>query len=253
MAIPDGVRVFPKGGYTVIRDSINKRRLLVVFDHGPLGYLPLAAHGHADALAIWLTLDDVPVFVDAGTYLYHSGGAIRDHIRETTAHNTLVVADKSQSKISGPFMWSAHANTSLIDLTPWPEWAIAAEHDGYEAAFGVRHERRIVRTTGCLKIFDRLIGADRPLPVTLHFLCHPKLAVKAVNGRAFVANGGGELLVEITPPVNFKIAVRTGRKQPWQGWYSPAFGQLVQAPLIVLSGEATAKESITSLRILPPA
>ena len=252
VAIPDGVRVFPKGGYTVIRNSINKRRLLLVFDHGPLGYLPLAAHGHADALAIWLTLDDVPVFVDAGTYLYHSGGAMRDRLRETTAHNTLVVADKSQSKISGPFMWSEHANAHLVDLSPWPEWAVAAEHDGYEAAFGVRHQRRIVRTKCGVQIFDRLDSADRPLPVSLHFLCHPSLAVKTVDGRAFVIRDRGELLVEITPPLNFQIAIRTGRKEPWRGWYSPGFGQLVEAPLIVLSGEATSDKSVTDLTILPP-
>ena len=28
----------------------------LVFDHGPLGHAPLAAHGHADALAVWLAI-----------------------------------------------------------------------------------------------------------------------------------------------------------------------------------------------------
>ena len=252
VAIPYGVRVFPKGGCTVVRDYISRRRLLLVFDHGPLGYRPLAAHGHADALAIWLTLDEVPIFVDAGTYLYHSGGAIRDRLRETISHNTLVLGDRCQSNISGPFMWSSHATAHLLNQSSWPEWAVAAEHDGYEAAFGVRHQRRIVRSKCGVKIFDRLNGAKQPLPVSLHFLCHPSLAVKTVDGRAFVARDRGEMLVEIAPPVNFQIAVHTGSEEPWRGWYSPSFGQLAEAPLIVLSGEATSGESVTELTILPP-
>ena len=156
VAVPNGIRVFPIGGYTVVRDRINRRRIFLVFDHGPLGYLPLAAHGHADALAIWLTVDDIPLFIDAGTYLYHSGGRIRDRLRETASHNTLVLANESQSAVSGPFMWSSHANSYLINSSPGPAWATAAGHDGYVEKFGVRHERRIARAEGGVLIFDRL-------------------------------------------------------------------------------------------------
>src|SRR3546814_9740957 len=79
---PVGIRTFRDGGYTVVREPSARGEFLLVLDHGPLGYLSIAAHGHADALAIWLHLAGCPVIVDAGTYLYHSGGAWRDHRSE---------------------------------------------------------------------------------------------------------------------------------------------------------------------------
>ena len=29
---------------------------VLTFDHGPVGYLSIAAHGHADTLAVWLSI-----------------------------------------------------------------------------------------------------------------------------------------------------------------------------------------------------
>ena len=72
---PKGAKIFSHGGYAVFRRRIAGRKPMMVMDHGPLGHLSIAAHGHADALALWLHIDDQPVLVDAGTYLYHSGGA----------------------------------------------------------------------------------------------------------------------------------------------------------------------------------
>ena len=48
----DGLRVFEQGGVSVANDKLFGRRVHLVFDHGPLGLMPLAAHGHADALAV---------------------------------------------------------------------------------------------------------------------------------------------------------------------------------------------------------
>ena len=100
-----GVHQFPSGGYTLVREATPSGELLLTFDHGPLGYLSIAAHGHADALALWLHLDGRPILVDAGTYLYHSGGAWRDHFRGTRAHNTLLLDDEDQSRPAGAFNW----------------------------------------------------------------------------------------------------------------------------------------------------
>ena len=89
----------------MFRRTISGRKTLMVMDHGPLGHLSIAAHGHADALALWLHIGDQPVLVDAGTYLYHSGGAWRDRLRGTPLHNTLSLDDRNSSRIAGPFNW----------------------------------------------------------------------------------------------------------------------------------------------------
>jgi hypothetical protein len=74
-----------------------------VFDHGSLGLMPLAAHGHADALAVWLTIDGEPVFIDAGTYRYFSGGETRSALREGLTHNSLVINQVTPSRTATAF------------------------------------------------------------------------------------------------------------------------------------------------------
>jgi hypothetical protein len=142
----EGVRCFPTGGYTVMRERVGQRRVLAVLDHGPLGYLSIAAHGHADALALTLHVDDQPVLIDAGTYLYHSGGEWRDRFRGTKAHNTLNIDGQDQSIISGPFNWSHKANVHLLHYKDAPgAWCVEAEHDGYQKRYGVNHRRQVAR------------------------------------------------------------------------------------------------------------
>jgi hypothetical protein len=47
---------FPKGGYTAVREWSGGEETLWVMDHGPVGYLSIAAHGHADALSLWFPM-----------------------------------------------------------------------------------------------------------------------------------------------------------------------------------------------------
>ena len=111
---PKGAKMFSQGGYSVFRRRIAERRAMMVMDHGPLGHLSIAAHGHADALALWLHIDDQPVLVDAGTYLYHSGGAWRHRFRGTGLHNTLCLDGQDSSRIAGPFNWSRKAQCERL-------------------------------------------------------------------------------------------------------------------------------------------
>src|SRR3569623_1954483 len=113
-----GLRTFPAGGLSLWHGEIAGRHVDLSFDHGPLGYLSIAAHGHADALAVTLALDGQPVLVDFGTYLYGSGGAWRRWIRSTPAHNTLNIEGESQSIMSGAFNWSHKALATLEESPP---------------------------------------------------------------------------------------------------------------------------------------
>ena len=139
------MRVFAQGGVSVANDRLFGRRVHLVFDHGPLGLTPLAAHGHADALAVWLTIDREPVFIDAGTYRYFSGGETRSALREGLAHNSLAIDGLTPSRVATAFSWKSSANARLIEAAHGPAWSVDGEHDGYCNGFGVRHVRRIRR------------------------------------------------------------------------------------------------------------
>jgi uncharacterized heparinase superfamily protein len=127
--------------------------------------MPLAAHGHADALAIWLTIDGEPVFIDAGTYRYFSGGETRSALREGLAHNSLVIDGLTPSRAATAFSWATSASARLIEAAHGPAWSVAGEHDGYGKRFGVRHVRRIRRAATGFFIDDQLVGNTQPLPV----------------------------------------------------------------------------------------
>ncbi|HTM78756.1 MAG TPA: heparinase II/III-family protein, partial [Devosia sp.] len=140
-----GAKTFADGGYSVWRGHHAQQDIHAVFDHGPLGYLSIAAHGHADALALWLAVDGQPVLVDPGTYRYQAGGAWRDWFRSTRAHNTLTIAGTSQSLASGAFNWS-HKTVSRLDAVTEAPWRVVASHDGYQRRFGARHQRVVALT-----------------------------------------------------------------------------------------------------------
>ena len=147
-----GLRSFPTGGYSVIRGN-GEAPAVLTFDHGPVGYLSIAAHGHADTLAVWLSIGSQPIFVDAGTYRYHSTRALRNAFRETAVHNTLTLGGLPSSRPAGPFNWATKARASCTALEDDPIARVVAEHDGYVARFGLRH-RRTVDFDGSQPVLD---------------------------------------------------------------------------------------------------
>lgn len=236
---PLGTRNFDDGGYSVLRHEMAGRNSMIAMDHGPLGYLSIAAHGHADALSIWWHLDGQPVLVDCGTYLYHSGGAERDAFRGTALHNTLQFGDMHQSQVSGAFNWSRKANAKRLSATETKDGdAVQAIHDGYQAQ-GVTHERKLMMNVpnGYL-IRDRLLGAakepDTMATLSWHF--HPDLQITiAEDNSAVIAKDGQPLATlrcclaedDFFDPKSGNVKLRLSERP-----YSPAFGVKVKTQAI---------------------
>jgi hypothetical protein len=214
--IISGTQVFAEGGYTVTRRPTRQGTLLFVFDHGPLGFGTIAAHGHADALSVWLHWGEEAILVDAGTYLYHAGGRDRDLFRSTRVHNTLVLAGADQSRIAGPFNWSRHARTQIIARD---ECSVTAQTDGYFRDFGLLHRRRIESLPeGDIVISDYLVGAPRQssLRWSIGFTLGPDL-VPSINARNS----------NIVTPAGRRLSLQAGgMASAWsceQAPFSPAF------------------------------
>ena len=124
------VLAFPQGGYYLLgKDFGTPREVRIVIDSGPLGYLSIAAHGHADALAFTLSSGGEELLVDPGTYAYHTQREWRDYFRSTAAHNTVQVDGQDQSEIGGNFMWLRKANADMLAYRPAQYFE--GKHDGY--------------------------------------------------------------------------------------------------------------------------
>ena len=215
-------RTFPDSGYVVARDDSGGH---TVFDVGAHGYLN-GGHAHADALAITLSLANRPLLVDCGTSTYTMDSTLRDRMRSTMNHNTIVVDGRSQSLPSGPFHWRTRANARLHAARHNPafDWA-EASHDGYVS---LRHRRTLLRTSsGGWLVVDEILGeALHSARAYWHF--DPAWSVTADSPgrlRATHFDGGSAWLLHDSG----NVSLARGDERSGLGWVAPVYGTLIPA------------------------
>ena len=239
-------RSFPRAGYYILGDELETpEEVRIVADAGALGYLSIAAHGHADALAFTLTVGGRPFLVDSGTFAYHTEHAWRRYFRGTSAHNTVMVDGEDQSLFAGPFLWLEHAEATVEEFICLPEMQIlVAHHDGYRRlADPVQHRRgwRYDTQSATLRVDDELIcTATHNAQIFWHFA--PECQV-ACTGRLITAERDG-MCVELEPPESLAVTLVRGR-DPGQagnsgegplGWVSGCFDVKTPATTVVFAG-----------------
>jgi hypothetical protein len=230
-------RAFPEGGYFILgEDFETPREVRLVADAGPLGYLAIAAHGHADALAFTLSVGGLPILVDPGTYSY-SAMPWRRYFRGTAGHNTVTVDDRDQSEFGGSFLWLEHANATVESFyASGDDQTLCAHHDGYRRLTDpVRHRRTWHYVTGAahLSIKDELLCAGAH-SIAVHWHFAPECAV-VLEGRTVIASRGA-VQVHLRCPEGLEPTLVSGRQQPPLGWYSSGFDQKSPATTALFAG-----------------
>jgi len=243
--------MFPDAGLACLRSPAESVRLLM--DFGPLGFTSIAAHGHADALSLWLSIDDEYFLVDAGTYAYHSHPEWRTFFRSTAAHNTARVDGRNQSEMTGRFLWSAKANARLLRFERSSEQVtIEAEHDGYARLQDpVTHRRSVCFdcTNGNVSIKDsfQCIGRHE---VELFFHMHEEAAVLSVSNGEAQVDWHGRHIVFSSPDCDGRWEIIRGSDDPKLGWRSRRFNQKQPIPTLRICMEIDGPTEIhTDLRI----
>ncbi|WP_305323889.1 alginate lyase family protein [Methylicorpusculum sp.] len=239
-AVESPRRYFPQGGYAVLGDHFGlPEEIRVVMDCAPLGYLSIAAHGHADALAFTLSVAGEELLIDPGTYAYHTGKQWRDYFRSTRAHNTVCVDGLDQSVMGGNFMWVKHAATQFetceLDV---PQERVAGSHDGYlRLADPLRHRREVVfdKAAGTLSVLDTLECKKRHR-VEIHWHCHEEAEVSLLNVGVEVARAKGKATLALGDN-RFLPCLARGEEEPPLGWVSRNFDNKSPTTVVVWSGE----------------
>ena len=218
--------LFPDAGLACVCTHDGSVRLLM--DFGPLGFTGTAAHGHADALSLWLSIDDEYFLVDAGTYAYHSHPEWRTFFRSTAAHNTARVDGRNQSEMAGRFLWSSKANARLLRFEQGSEQVIIdAEHDGYLRLHDpVTHRRAVCfdRTTGNIWIEDSFRCASQH-EVELFFHIHEEAAIANISDGEAQMEWHGRNIVFSSPDRDARWEIIRGSDNPKLGWRSRQFNQ----------------------------
>ncbi len=208
----------PDGGMVVLRSG--RRRVLM--DVGPLGYLSIAAHGHADALSVTLALDGAEVIGDPGTASYYGHPRWRVAHRSTRAHPTVTVDEVDQSVVGGPFLWSAHARVRVRAVDPL-RGIVDAEHDGYHRLEApVTHRRWLIAPpdSGPIAVVDQLSGSGIH-SARVSWPLHPALTADPVaSGHLVHRDGDPVVALAYGATVPLMVDQVRGDETEQLGWWS---------------------------------
>jgi hypothetical protein len=182
----------PAPASTVLRDGglvvVRRGGVRALFDVGRLGYLRIAAHGHADALSLVVSEGSQELVSDPGTGTYFGSGERRRALRGTAAHATVSLGG-DQADYGGPFLWLRHPHVRLLHVDL--EDGVAVGEVELRRGGRLRHRRAaVVLSGGEVVVYDRIDG-DAPADSFLTWPFHPALQLAARHERLVEASIGG--------------------------------------------------------------
>jgi hypothetical protein len=221
------VMAFPEGGYYLLgRQFGEANEVRIVVDCAPLGYLSIAAHGHADALSFTLSAGGEEFLIDPGTYAYHTQKTWRDYFRSTAAHNTVQVDRLDQSEIGGNFMWLKKATARLVAHQPGGgQQLFEGTHDGYRRLPDpVLHRRKIAydAAENVLVVTD-ILECQGSHDVAVHWHFAEPCKTSAHDGQLRVE--GRQHALRMSCSLGADIELLNGSETPLGGWISRQFDE----------------------------
>ena len=236
----------PDGGLVVLRNG----RQRLTMDVGPLGYLSIAAHGHADALAVTLSAEGRDLIVDPGAGSYYGNPQWRTVHRGTRTHSTACVDGVDQSVIGGPFYWRSHATVTVhsVDLD---RGIVDAEHDGYcRLDDPVVHRRLLIAPPGAatVAVVDLLDGRSAH-DVSVSWPLHPHLdATPTRDGHVVSLDGSTVLQMCYAATAPIEVEQVRGDCDTDLGWWSDRLE--ARTPAWLVGSRCRARLPVAHLSVL---
>lgn len=239
---------FAQGGYFILgADLDTPAEIRAVVDAGPLGYTAIAAHGHADALSVTLSVCGREFLIDPGTYAYHSQERWREYFRGTAAHNTVRIDALDQSEPGGNFMWVRHARAGC------GLWLSSAEKDSFEGwqdgytrlADPVKHRRLVEldKRARRLVIEDSLVMAQmHEVELLFHWAEDCRVAALA---EGFLIERDG-IRLRLTLPAGGSAELYRGSLAPLYGWISRGYDRRQATSTVVWRAQLAAPTLLRS-------
>jgi Heparinase II/III-like protein/Heparinase II/III N-terminus len=251
-------RAFADAGIYLLRTPVEDGpEIWCRCDGGPHGFLSIAAHAHADALAVEVRYDGVEVLVDPGTYCYHGEPQWRSYFRSTLAHNTVEIDRTNQSVEGGSFLWSTQTSCRVDEAHVGEQTTQAwrAHHTGYSRLdAAARHERAVTleRDSRQLGITDVVSGGISHV-VRLAFHLGPTVTVQLTGTKAELSwpSDTGVVTAELHLPRQLRWTAHRGETDPILGWYSPRFGKRVPTTTLIGAGECRDRLQLRTVLAFP--
>lgn len=244
-------RLFPEGGYAIMRSGWERDAHQLLLDAGPLGCPFSGGHGHADLLSVQCATFGSARLVDPGTYCYTGEPEWRNYFRSTRAHNTVTVDGGDQAIQAGPFSWRDRPRARASQWITTPEFDFMdAAHNAYERLSDpVVHRRRVlfVKQPCYWILVDDIYGSDAHR-IEQHFQFAPSLALQQRDGWTVCSDADGRgLFLRSLAAVDLEASIREGDVDPIAGWVSPDYGVRIPSAALIYSAEVRLPLRIVTL------
>jgi uncharacterized heparinase superfamily protein len=244
-----------EGHFILRKRTAEDKEIYCHFDAAPLGYLSIAAHGHADALSFILHADGCPFIVDPGTYAYHTHSDWRRYFTGTLAHNTVTIDKKNQAILAGPTLWLNHFDCKVITATVTQEKdIITATHNGY-ADKGVSHTRTLVfdKVNDSILLTDTIEANESNYLVNMPLHLHPDVTATHIGDNMFLLkHAKTSVSIEVIFDMTLAVDKIEAGDADTLGWYSDAFMKKERSSVLMGEYPSTNKKLVlhTTINIL---
>lgn len=218
-------RYFRDGGYVIHRSA----RHHCIIDVGDYGKNGRGGHGHNDCLSFELWACGTTLVSDSGTGVYTANRELRDSLRSTRAHNTVMYAETEQVEYAG--VWQIARDTTRVTVVELAmdehSLHLVVEHYGYTKRTGAVHRREFTlhvpdTNSGTMEIRDTILNAAPERGVSLyHFPPHIALTQEAAHCTGIT--DGVEFSLQSNQPMNLQ-----------QAPYSPLYGVVERCTEVVI-------------------
>jgi hypothetical protein len=224
----------------VLRTRDDRGELRAVLDAGPMGLEPMAAHGHADLLAVCLAVDGDEALIDPGTFTYFGEERWRRYGRSTGAHSTVTIDGRDHAEPAGRFLWRSRPAAVLEEVTSTDDRIEAvAHHDAYAP---VRHRRSVALEGRALTVVDEITGPAGGHDVELRWHLAPGSVERTGDGWAW-RDGDRRLAIAVDGAAT---EVVTGDEERPLGFRSLGLEHREPSPTIVARVRATLPVTLTT-------
>lgn len=238
---PDTTSVaFPYSGLYVMRSDWSPDARYSIFDGGLFG----SAHGHEDKLNFEIVAYGEPFIVEAGTFTYVYN-KWHKYFESSFAHNTIVVDGSSQLRQPDQKHWDSQPQKKLPNVwfsNAYIDYVQSTYDKGYgnhkeSISHDVKHTRRLLFVKPDYWIlWDVLIGAGEHKYDQLFHFVPGEIEISESNKSVQTKNEkSANFMIYPVQTENLSVKIEEGELHPIQGWYSPKYGEKVEAPVVIYS------------------
>lgn len=228
------MKSLPHAGY----ERITQGRASLIMDVGLPVTSSFSDRAHAGLLSFEYAYGRERVIVNCGTC--EIGGKLREALRSTAAHSTVVVDNRNACQFDAEGLLSSRPDMRARRHEDAGVAEIEASHAGYLPRFGLQH-RRLVRLLdeGETLFGEDILAGRAGVSYAVRFHLHPGI-------QASVIQDGQAVLLRAKGGIGWRFATESAKIEIEESVYSADGGEPRRTLQIVLSGQSAVPRTVVS-------